>query len=69
MQNRIALVHNGTIENHGELRRELEGHGIPFTTETDTEVIAQLIGFYLDQGTFMRDKLRVSCSTRFPRHK
>ncbi len=40
---RIAIAHNGIIENHGELRRELEARGHAFTSETDTEVIAHLI--------------------------
>jgi glucosamine--fructose-6-phosphate aminotransferase (isomerizing) len=40
---RIALVHNGIIENHDELRRELTGLGYVFTSQTDTEVIAHLV--------------------------
>lgn len=40
---RIALVHNGIIENHDELREELKGHGYVFESQTDTEVIAHLI--------------------------
>jgi len=40
----IALVHNGTINNANELRRELKGLGHKFTSQTDTEVIAKLIG-------------------------
>jgi len=39
----IALVHNGIIENHDELRVELKAKGYVFETETDTEVIAHLI--------------------------
>jgi glucosamine--fructose-6-phosphate aminotransferase (isomerizing) len=39
----IALVHNGIIENHDELRVELKSKGYAFETETDTEVIAHLI--------------------------
>jgi glucosamine--fructose-6-phosphate aminotransferase (isomerizing) len=42
-QARIALVHNGIIENHDELRRELTGLGYVFTSQTDTEVIAHLV--------------------------
>ena len=38
----IALVHNGIIENHDELRAELKAKGYAFETETDTEVIAHL---------------------------
>ncbi len=40
---RIALVHNGIIENHDELRAELKVRGYAFASQTDTEVIAHLI--------------------------
>ena len=40
---KIALVHNGIIENHDELRRELQGRGYVFASQTDTEVIAHLV--------------------------
>jgi glucosamine--fructose-6-phosphate aminotransferase (isomerizing) len=40
---RIALVHNGIIENHDELRAELERRGYVFASQTDTEVIAHLV--------------------------
>jgi glucosamine--fructose-6-phosphate aminotransferase (isomerizing) len=40
---RIALVHNGIIENHDELRAELTGLGYNFQSQTDTEVIAHLV--------------------------
>jgi len=40
---RIALVHNGIIENHDELRRELTELGYQFQSQTDTEVIAHLV--------------------------
>jgi len=40
---RIALVHNGIIENHEELRAELQARGYQFTSQTDTEVIAHLV--------------------------
>jgi len=40
---RIALVHNGIIENHDELRAELSGLGYVFQSQTDTEVIAHLV--------------------------
>jgi glutamine---fructose-6-phosphate transaminase (isomerizing) len=45
---RIALVHNGVIENANALREELSTHNITCVSETDTEVIAQLIGLFLD---------------------
>jgi glutamine---fructose-6-phosphate transaminase (isomerizing) len=40
---RIGLVHNGIIENHEELRRELQAAGYVFASQTDTEVIAHLV--------------------------
>jgi glucosamine--fructose-6-phosphate aminotransferase (isomerizing) len=47
---RLALVHNGIIENFRELRAELEAGGAVFATETDTEVVAHLITRELDAG-------------------
>ena len=47
---RVAVVHNGIIENFRELREEMEGQGRRFTSDTDTETIAQLCDSYLDQG-------------------
>ncbi len=47
---RVAVVHNGIIENFQELRAELEGLGQTFSTETDTEVIAQLLTYALEAG-------------------
>ena len=44
----VTLVHNGIIENHGALREELMGHGVKFTSETDTEVVAALLDRMLD---------------------
>ncbi len=43
---RIAVVHNGIIENYLDLRHRLEGRGIQFASETDTEVAAQLVDYY-----------------------
>ena len=40
---RVAIVHNGIIENHAELREELKARGYRFESETDTEVIAHLV--------------------------
>jgi len=47
---RVSLVHNGIIENHAELRAELEAAGQVFDTETDTETVAQLIDLNLKRG-------------------
>jgi glucosamine--fructose-6-phosphate aminotransferase (isomerizing) len=45
---RVAVVHNGIIENYQALRDELEAEGASFTSETDTEVIPHLFAAYLD---------------------
>ena len=42
----LAVVHNGIIENHYAIREKLERKGITFESDTDTEVIAQLISYY-----------------------
>ena len=46
----LAVVHNGIIENHDEQRSRLQGLGYVFESQTDTEVIAHLIHYYLVQG-------------------
>ncbi len=45
---RIAIVHNGTIENYAVLKKALEEHGCNFRSETDTEVVVQLIEYIHD---------------------
>ncbi len=47
---RVAVVHNGIIENHNELRDRLMVRGYEFTSETDTEVIAHLLADKLESG-------------------
>ncbi len=49
---RVALVHNGIIENHEELRAELQGRGYVFESQTDTEVIAHLVDALYDGDLF-----------------
>ncbi|HSW05604.1 glutamine--fructose-6-phosphate transaminase (isomerizing), partial [Aquabacterium sp.] len=49
---RVALVHNGIIENHDELRAELEAKGFVFESQTDTEVIAHLVNHLYDGDLF-----------------
>lgn len=51
-KNRIAVVHNGIIENYKELRDRLIQQGYEFTSETDTEVIAHLIDSYFKDDLF-----------------
>jgi glucosamine--fructose-6-phosphate aminotransferase (isomerizing) len=50
-QRRIVLVHNGIIENHSSLREELLARGHDFVSQTDTEVLAHLIGEEYDRLT------------------
>lgn len=52
---KVAVVHNGIIENFQELRAELEKAGHLFTSQTDTEVVPQLITYYLNQGKKPRE--------------
>ena len=47
---RVALVHNGIIENHDTLKAQQLEAGFRFTSETDTEVIAHQVVYYLEQG-------------------
>jgi len=47
---KVAVVHNGIIENFQELRAELEAAGRTFESQTDTEAVAHLITHFLDQG-------------------
>ncbi|MEF8792309.1 glutamine--fructose-6-phosphate transaminase (isomerizing) [Thiohalorhabdus sp.] len=55
---RVAVVHNGIIENHTELRVELEADGYVFASQTDTETIPYLIHRELAAGTDLFDALR-----------
>jgi glutamine---fructose-6-phosphate transaminase (isomerizing) len=50
MNGRVAVVHNGIIENFQELKEELVAKGHRFETETDTETVLHLVSDYLDQG-------------------
>ncbi len=51
----VSIVHNGIIENHAELRAELEDEGQSFTTETDSETVAQMIDRNLKRGMAPRE--------------
>lgn len=59
---RIALIHNGTINNSYELKKELISKGIKFKSETDTEVIAHLVGLNLQKGLKLKDALAKALS-------
>src|SRR5579863_4586420 len=47
---KVAVVHNGIIENHVALRRELESTGVRFASDTDTEIVAHLVDQALGYG-------------------
>jgi glucosamine--fructose-6-phosphate aminotransferase (isomerizing) len=57
---RVAVVHNGIIENFRELRTELERGGAQLSTDTDTEVIAVLISSELEKGCKPEDAVLAS---------
>ncbi len=57
---RVVVVHNGIIENYLSLKRALEQEGHAFVTQTDTEVIAHLIGKYQQAGLGLADAVRQS---------
>jgi glutamine---fructose-6-phosphate transaminase (isomerizing) len=59
---RIALVHNGIIENYVTLRDELAEAGIRCVSETDTEVVAQLLGQQVSAGVPLTEAMRVVCA-------
>ena len=54
---RIYIVHNGIIENHVELKKELEEKGYEFTSQTDSELIAHLIELYLQDSSSFIDAI------------
>ena len=47
---KIAVVHNGIIENYSTLKKWLQTEGVEFASETDTEIIANLIGYFYTKG-------------------
>ena len=53
----VAVVHNGIIENFSELKDELSAAGATFTTQTDTEVVAQLVAKYRREGLGRREAM------------
>jgi glucosamine--fructose-6-phosphate aminotransferase (isomerizing) len=57
---RLAVVHNGIIENFRELREELQKQGAHFATETDTEVVAHLVTEELKKGKSPTDAVRAA---------
>ena len=61
---RVAVVHNGIVENFKDLRAELTDAGHTFESETDTETVAVLTQSYLDQGLSPRDAASATVSAR-----
>jgi len=57
---RIAVVHNGIIENADELRAKLQAEGVVFTSETDTEVLGHLIASLATEGVELEDAVRAA---------
>lgn len=58
---RVALIHNGIIENFAVLRAELQAQGVQFRSETDTEVAAQLLGVEVAAGADLAEAMRTVC--------
>ena len=56
----VAIVHNGIIENHDELRDDLKRRGYEFSSETDTEVIAHRVHMHLDAGMDLFDAVQAA---------
>lgn len=57
---KVAVVHNGIIENHVQLRRELEGRGVKFQSDTDTEIVAHLVDEAMKSGANLEESVRVA---------
>ena len=57
-EGRLAVVHNGIIENHDALRERLEAAGHTFRSETDTEVVPHLVATYIEEGATVEAAFR-----------
>jgi glucosamine--fructose-6-phosphate aminotransferase (isomerizing) len=62
---KIAVVHNGIIENYETLKRWLQGEGASFASETDTEVIANLIGYFYAKGDGGKEQKKSASQNKF----
>jgi glucosamine--fructose-6-phosphate aminotransferase (isomerizing) len=58
---RVAVIHNGIIENFGKLRADLESRGIEFASDTDTECVAHLLAVELEDGLDLAEAMRRVC--------
>jgi glucosamine--fructose-6-phosphate aminotransferase (isomerizing) len=56
----LSIIHNGIIENAHELRRELEGHGVKFKSETDSESFLELVTFELRRNVHILEAISKS---------
>jgi len=59
---KVGVVHNGIIENYLALKQELQQQGAKFSSQTDTEVIAQLIAYFLQDGLSLEEAVRKAIS-------
>jgi len=57
---KVAIVHNGIIENNNQLRTQLVESGVDFSSDTDTEVICHIITSYLNSGLSSYDSIRAA---------
>ncbi|MCF7955265.1 MAG: glutamine--fructose-6-phosphate transaminase (isomerizing), partial [Phycisphaerae bacterium] len=62
---KIVVVHNGIIENYATLKKWLEKKGVAFVSETDSEVIANLIGYFYSEGNNMKGRQSSGALSKF----
>ncbi len=58
---RVAVVHNGIIENHSDLRARLEADGVTFSSQTDTEVVARYVAWAMESKNLGPDAAVAAC--------
>ncbi len=59
---RVAVVHNGIIENYVSLGAELHRAGVTLTSQTDTEIVAHMLGLQVAAGNSLADAMRTTCA-------
>jgi len=57
---KVAVVHNGIIENNNQIRNQLIESGVEFSSDTDTEVICHILTTYLNSGLSVYDSIRAT---------
>lgn len=60
----FTIVHNGIIENYAELKKDLMQHGYTFSSETDTEILANLIEYFYNQSTEINSEMAVQLALK-----